>query len=59
MPRSRWEGINAKDIRIYLIDNLKEALELMIKRLKKEKYKVNENGLWTDFAKVERDFLLN
>ena len=28
----------------------------MVKRLKK-KYKVNENGLWTDFAKVEGEFL--
>ncbi|PUB09977.1 hypothetical protein [Paenisporosarcina sp. OV554] len=59
MPRSRWEGINGIDIRNYLIENLKLALELMVKRLKKEKYKVNENGIWTDFAKVEGEFLFN
>lgn len=59
MPRSRWEGNNAKDIRNYLFDNLKEALELMVKRLKKEKFKVDDNELWTDFAKVEGEFLLN
>ncbi|MFZ0577994.1 MAG: hypothetical protein WAM41_10870 [Psychrobacillus psychrotolerans] len=59
MLRSRWEGNNAKDIRNYLIDNLKKALELMVKRLDKEKYKVKENELWNDFAKVEGEFLLN
>jgi len=59
MPRSRWEGNNAKDIRSYLIDNLKEALELMVNRIKKEKFKVHDNDLWTDFAKVEGEFLLN
>ncbi|MFC6039536.1 hypothetical protein ACFPYN_08875 [Paenisporosarcina macmurdoensis] len=59
MPRSKWEGLNGIEIKNYLIDNLKEALELMVKRLKKEKYKVNENELWTDFAKVEGEFLFD
>ncbi|ALC85157.1 hypothetical protein AM499_04505 [Bacillus sp. FJAT-22090] len=59
MPRSRWEGISAKDIRNYLIDNLKKALELMVKRLEKEKYNVKEDELWNDFAKVEGEFLFN
>ena len=59
MPRSRWEGNNAKDIRNYLIDNLKKALELMVKRLVKEKYKVKEHELWNDFGKVKDEFLLN
>ena len=37
MTRSRWEGINGLDIRNYLLENLKEALELMVIRLKKRK----------------------
>jgi hypothetical protein len=59
MPRSRWEGITAIDIRKYLINQLNNALELMVKRLKKEKYDVNDSELWTDFAKVKEEFLLN
>ncbi|RDW14959.1 hypothetical protein [Oceanobacillus chungangensis] len=59
MPRSRWEGITAIDIRKYLINQLNNALELMVKRLKKEKYVVNDIELWTDFAKVKEEFLLS
>ncbi|WP_026695354.1 hypothetical protein [Peribacillus kribbensis] len=58
MPRSRWEGIEVIDIRKYLICNLKDALQLMINRLKKEKYVVNDKELWADFSKVEEAFLL-
>lgn len=58
MPRLRWEGIDAKEIRKYLISNLKDALQLMINRLKKEKYVVNDKELWADFSKVEEEFLL-
>ncbi|MFF5397244.1 hypothetical protein ACFY5J_12585 [Peribacillus butanolivorans] len=59
MPRERWEIVNIIEIKKYLISHLKTALELMIKRLKKEKYEVNEIDLWSDFAKVEEEFLIN
>jgi hypothetical protein len=59
MPRARWEGTDVIDIRKYLINNLKDALKLMVNRLKKEKYIVNDNKLWADFIKVEEEFLLN
>ncbi|MFD4931935.1 hypothetical protein ACFWMS_24125 [Peribacillus butanolivorans] len=59
MPRERWEIVNTIKIKKYLISHLKTALELMIKRLKKEKYEVNEIDLWSDFAKVEEEFLIN
>ncbi|MBA9025750.1 hypothetical protein [Peribacillus huizhouensis] len=58
MPRSRWEGVDPVDIRKYLINQLRIALELMLKRLKKEKYTVNDTELWADFSKVEEEFLL-
>ncbi|WP_141676213.1 hypothetical protein [Pseudobacillus wudalianchiensis] len=58
MPRSRWEGANAVDIKKYLFDNLKNALELIVKRLKKEKYVVNDAELWGDLKEVENGFLL-
>ena len=58
MPRSRWEGIDVIDISKFLINNLKDALKLMVNRLKKEKYVVNDNKLWADFIKVEEEFLL-
>jgi hypothetical protein len=59
MPRSKWEGIDGKEIRQYLISNLRNALELMINRFKKEKYTVKDMELWVDFSKVEEKFLLN
>ncbi|WP_205847832.1 hypothetical protein [Planococcus halocryophilus] len=58
MPRSRWEGVNSIDIKKYLIDQLKDALDLMLIRLNKEIYIVNDQELWTDFRKVEEEFLL-
>ncbi|WP_108670431.1 hypothetical protein [Peribacillus acanthi] len=58
MPRSKWEGIGEKEIKEYLINNLKEALELIVNRLKKERYPVNDNVLWVDFGKVKEEFLL-
>ncbi|SFC51203.1 hypothetical protein SAMN05443252_10430 [Bacillus sp. OV322] len=59
MPISRWKGINGYDIRKYLINNLREAVKLMVKRLNKENFTVNEKELWTDFNKVEKEFFLN
>jgi hypothetical protein len=58
MPRSRWEGIQPADIRKYLFFSLKGALELMIKRLKKEKYLVNDTELWADISEIKEQFLL-
>ncbi|MDA8235188.1 MAG: hypothetical protein M0Z31_10385 [Clostridia bacterium] len=57
MPRNRWEGASAKEIRCYLAENLKQALELFVKRLKKEKISVNEERLFQDYAKVEDEYL--
>lgn len=57
MPRSRWEGVEAKDIKIYLIGQLKNALMKMVERLYKEEYSVKEKELWADFRKVEEEFL--
>jgi hypothetical protein len=59
MPRSRWEFSSPDEIKLFLINNLKIALELIVKRLKKEKYEVNETELWNDFGKVQEEFLLN
>ncbi|MGG3451735.1 hypothetical protein [Domibacillus aminovorans] len=58
MPRSKWENVEPKNIRGYLVLHFKNALDLMIRRLKKEKYVVSENDLWNDFKKVEDEFLL-
>lgn len=58
MPRSRWEGVDSIDIKKYLINQLKDAVDLMLIRLKKEKYIVNDQELWADFRKVEEEFLL-
>ncbi|MES9684871.1 hypothetical protein ABWK22_18625 [Gottfriedia acidiceleris] len=59
MPQARWESKIDFEIREYLIVNLKSALEAMIKRLKKEKYEVQETLLWEDISEVEKQFLCN
>lgn len=59
MPQARWESKTDFEIREYLIVNLKSALEAMIKRLKKEKYEVQETRLWEDFSEVEKQSLCN
>jgi hypothetical protein len=58
MPISRWKGVGDIEIRSYLITNLKQALILIVNRLKKEKFLVIESKLWADFSLVEENFLL-
>ncbi|MDA8212700.1 MAG: hypothetical protein M0021_12595 [Clostridia bacterium] len=57
VPRNRWEGISPLEIRKYLIENLRQALILMVNKLKKEKIFVDEGRLFQDFAKVEQEYL--
>jgi hypothetical protein len=55
MPRSRWEG--RMEIRRFITENFKNALQLMVNRLKKEKMEVDDTRLFEDYAKVEREYL--
>jgi hypothetical protein len=57
MPRSRWEEVTPTEIRRFINDNFKEALHRMVDRLKKEHMEVNEERLFKDYAKVEKEFL--
>jgi hypothetical protein len=57
VPRSRWENASAIQIRTYLIDNLRLALEAFVARLKKEKIPVDDRRLFEDFKKVEEKYL--
>ena len=57
MPKNRWEGISQIEIRRYLIENLKQALLLIVEKLKKEKYVLEEERLLKDFKKVEQEYL--
>ncbi|MHB1000352.1 MAG: hypothetical protein ACYC27_14010 [Armatimonadota bacterium] len=57
MPKSRWQGVSPIEIRKYLLENLKQALVLIVQRLKKEKYDVDDVRLFQDFEKVEKEYL--
>lgn len=57
VPQNRWDGVESFELRQYLMDNLKLALELMVKKLEKEKIRVDSKRLFDDINKVERDFL--
>jgi hypothetical protein len=59
MPQSKWENKKPSSIKSFLINQLIIALELMIKRLKKETYIVHETELWADIRKVKEQFLFN
>ncbi len=58
VPRSRWENVSPNEIRLYLINNLKQALTLMVNKLKKEKVSVNDALLFEDVARVEEEYLI-
>jgi hypothetical protein len=57
VPRRRWENASAMQIRTYLIDNLRLALQAFVSRLKKEKIPVDGLRLFEDFKKVEERYL--
>ena len=57
MPKHRWQGVPPIEIRKYLLENLKQALKLMVQKLKKEKYEVDDVRLFKDFEKVEKEYL--
>ncbi|OES45452.1 hypothetical protein [Domibacillus iocasae] len=57
MPKSRWEEKSDYEIREYLINCFQEALSLIVKRLKKEKFSIDDKKLFTDFEKVKVDYL--
>lgn len=57
MPKYRWQGVSPIEIRKYLLENLKQALKLMVQKLKKEKYEVDDVRLFKDFEKVEKEYL--
>jgi hypothetical protein len=57
VPKSRWQNVTAQEIRQYLLENVKLALEAFVKKLKKEHIRVDEKRLFADFARVERDYL--
>ncbi|KZE69148.1 hypothetical protein AWM68_02450 [Fictibacillus phosphorivorans] len=59
MPESKWKNQMPNSIRDFLISHLVLSLELMIKRLKKELFAVNEAELWADISRVKERFLVS
>jgi hypothetical protein len=56
-PSLRWRGVANNEIRKYLIEIIETGLLCCIHRLKKDKVKVREVALMSDFAKAKRDFI--
>ena len=57
MPKNRWDGVEEASIRRYLLDNLKEGLNQIVKRLKKDKIQVDDKKLFSDFEKGEKEYM--
>ena len=58
MPRNKWEVKFPKELRLFLLSNLEEALHLIIKRLKKEKMDLDEKILLEDLNKLKKEYLI-
>lgn len=56
-PSRRWKGVIDSEIRKYLAEIVETGLLCCLHRLKKNKVKVHEARLMSDFAKVKRHFL--
>jgi hypothetical protein len=57
VPRWAWENKTENEIKTYLFNGLKEAINLMLSKLKKEKIEVDELRLFHDIALVEKEYL--
>jgi hypothetical protein len=57
VPQNRWDGVDPFELRHYLINNVKQAIKLMVEKLEKEKIQVNSKRLFCDIKKVEEEFL--
>ena len=56
-PSRRWKGVTDTEIRSYLAEVVETGLLCCLHRLKKDKVKVHESSLMSDFAKAKRHFL--
>jgi hypothetical protein len=56
VPRSRWQGVTAEEIRKYLADSLEQGLAQMVEKLTKSKIDVNAEALTADFSNALRKF---
>jgi hypothetical protein len=56
-PSRRWRGVTDGEIRKYLAEIVETGLLCCLHRLKKDKVKVNEAVLISDFTEAKRSFL--
>jgi hypothetical protein len=59
MPRPKWQQASFLEIRKYLFENLKLALEAFVKKLKMENILVDDMRLFEDLSKVATEYLKN
>lgn len=57
IPRSSWEHKSEHEIKTYLFCGFKEAIDLILNKLRKEKIEVDEVKLFHDLTRVEKQFL--
>jgi hypothetical protein len=56
-PSRKWRGVFDREIRKYLADIVETGLLCCLRRLKKDKVKVQEAKLMNDFTKLKQRFL--
>jgi hypothetical protein len=57
MPPKKWREKSDYEIREFIMFNFSEALDMMIKRIKKEKWEIDSDQLTKDFQIVKKQFL--
>lgn len=57
VPKCRWQGRTANEIRTYLADCVRQGLDMMVARLKKDKYEIDAIRLMADYERLLEDYL--
>jgi len=57
VPERRWKEVTAADLRRYLADQVGDALQAFVERLKKDKVAIEDAALRADYQRVRDQYL--
>lgn len=57
IPQSRWDGIDEKELRLYVARGVRSCFELLVEKSDKDKELINKSKLLLDFEKGIEEFL--
>ena len=57
VPSARWKQLSGDEFDQYLFSSVKAAIEMCVRKLKKDRVDIDERRLYSDLSKVEARFL--